>query len=54
MKVVLIMLCSVFLSSCAKILLPYEESQLCKKGANFGYCGRLSDVYEQTLKEERR
>lgn len=44
------MVLALFVSGCSKILLPYEEERLCKRGPGFGVCGSLSDVYEDTLK----
>jgi len=43
----------VFVCGCAKIILPYEETQLCKKGADSGLCGSVSDVYKHTTKNRR-
>lgn len=43
------------LSGCShKVFLPYEERKLCEMGAKGGYCGRLSDIYEDTLKNPQR
>ena len=44
-------LLSLFLGGCS-VILPYSEDTLCSKGAEGGYCGRISDVYEKTLEEE--
>jgi len=53
-KVLLLSALAVITSSCSftKILLPYEEQPLCAKGVGKGYCGSLSDVYQQSIKEE--
>ena len=50
MRWILLLLLALFMIGCAKILLPYEEEKLCKKGLGYGVCGSLSDVYEDTLK----
>ncbi len=51
MKWLIIFALSLLLSSCAsKLLLPYEEEAVCNKGVGYGYCGRLSDIYEDSLK----
>lgn len=41
---------TIFLSSCSQMLMPYAEEKLCNKGVAYGYCGRISEVYEDTLK----
>jgi len=53
-KILLLIMLAVFSSGCSftKILLPYEEQPLCAKGVGKGYCGSLSDVYQQSIKEE--
>jgi len=33
------------LSSCAKMLMPYEENPACQLGKDGGVCGSISDVY---------
>lgn len=39
------------LSSCSsKLLVPFEEEKVCQKGVGYGYCGRVSEVYEESLK----
>jgi hypothetical protein len=51
MRWLLLLLFALFMSGCSpKILLPYEEEKLCNRGAGYGVCGSLSDVYEDTLK----
>ncbi|HIC97895.1 MAG TPA: hypothetical protein EYP11_05820 [Aquificaceae bacterium] len=37
---------ALFLTSCAQVLLPYHEEPLCKKESRVGYCGSLSEIYE--------
>ena len=53
-KILLLILITVITSSCSftKMLLPYEEQPLCAKGVGKGYCGSVSDVYKESLKEE--
>lgn len=34
----------------SKLLLPYEEDQLCQRGAGEGLCGSVSQVYKHTAK----
>ena len=50
MIVSFLVLISVFISSCSQMLMPYAEEKLCNKGVAYGYCGRISEVYEDTLK----
>lgn len=50
MRWVLLFVFVLFVSGCSKVLLPYENEKLCKKGLGYGVCGSLSDVYEDTLK----
>lgn len=58
----LLLVLFLFLSSCSKLLFPYEEEVLCKKGREQGYCGSISEVYKESvekpyrfgIKEERR
>lgn len=40
---------ALLLSSCS-VLLPYHENKLCERGATYGVCGRVSAVYEDTVK----
>ena len=47
-----LLLLPLFVWSCSAVL-PYEEETLCSRGAEGGYCGRISDVYEKTLEEDR-
>ena len=55
-RILLLVGLAVSTSSCSftKILLPYEEQPLCAKGVGKGYCGSLSDVYQQSIKEEAK
>lgn len=44
-----------FISSCStKLIVPFEEEKVCVKGVEYGYCGRISDVYEDTIKRPYR
>jgi len=49
-----VLLLSLLLSSCSKILLPYEERKLCEKGPGYGVCGSLWDVYHDSIKNPER
>lgn len=52
-KVMLLMV--VFICSCStKIIIPFEEEKVCVKGVEYGFCGRVSDLYEDTLKKPYR
>ncbi len=51
MRVLVLMVFTIFVSSCSWML-PYEEETLCAKGKEGGYCGRISKVYEKTLEED--
>jgi len=48
--ILLIVISLIFSSSCSKMLMPYAEEKLCNKGVAYGYCGRISEIYEDTLK----
>lgn len=49
--ILFLFLLSPLLFSCAgKLLLPYEEETVCNRGVGYGYCGRLSDIYEDSVK----
>lgn len=50
MMVILVTFVGFLISSCSQILMPYAEEKLCNKGVAYGYCGRISEVYEDTLK----
>ncbi|MFA6396633.1 MAG: hypothetical protein WCW84_11765 [Sulfurimonas sp.] len=52
MRIFLLMVVSAFLliGCSSKILLPYEEEPLCKRGANEGMCGSVSEVYKKTAR----
>jgi len=46
---------SMVLSSCSsisKIMMPYHENFECNRGVDYGYCGPLDKVYQQTLKQD--
>ena len=45
---------SLFLTSCSRILLPYHEEPLCKKGPGVGFCGSLSEIYEDMEKHPEK
>ncbi len=42
-----------FFSGCSKILIPYEENALCNVGKGVGYCGSVSDVYDEITQKEQ-
>ena len=48
MKKTLLLFITLFslLTSCSKLLLPYNEEPLCRKGPEVGFCGSLSEIYE--------
>jgi hypothetical protein len=52
MKTLILLAFSMLLfSGCSsKILLPYEEEPLCKRGAGEGICGSVSDVHKKTAR----
>jgi hypothetical protein len=35
-----------FITSCSSLLMPYSEDHLCRKGSEIGFCGSLSELYE--------
>ena len=50
----LLFIAALSMSGCslAKALMPYHEQPLCQRGAGTGYCGSITAVYRQSLKEE--
>jgi len=45
----IIVFIGLMLSGCgSKVLLPYEENVLCKRGSEEGMCGSISQVYHET------
>lgn len=42
------------LSSCSKLFFPYEEEVLCRRGAGYGFCGGVSDVYKESVERPYR
>lgn len=54
MKFLLLVFSCLFLSSCAKLLLPYEDEVLCRKGREYGYCGSISDIYKESVERPYR
>ncbi len=42
------------LGGCASMVMPYSDTPLCKKGASAGYCGSITEVYEETTREVRQ
>jgi len=50
MRWFLLLASALLMSGCSsKILFPYEEERLCKRGLGYGVCGSLSDVYKDTI-----
>ena len=48
-----VVLIAVFFSACStKVFLPYEEEALCNCGQGVGYCGSVSDVYNEVRKSQ--
>lgn len=51
MKKVLLVLTSLFLTACSsKIIIPFEEEKVCQKGIGYGYCARITDIYDDSVK----
>jgi len=52
----LILILALSLAGCSlsKVLMPYHDQPLCQKGAETGYCGSITAVYQKSLEEERR
>ena len=42
------------LTGCASMVMPYSDTPLCKKGAAAGYCGSITEVYEETIRDVRQ
>lgn len=53
MKLVFLVLL-LMLSSCSKLLFPYEDEVLCKRGVGYGFCGSVSDVYRESIERPYR
>jgi len=45
---------SLLTGSCSKILLPYHEEPLCSKKDGVGFCGSLSEIYEDMEKHPEK
>lgn len=45
---------SLLLVSCGRVLLPYNEEPLCRKGPSAGFCGSLSEIYEDMEKNPEK
>ncbi len=41
-------------AGCASMVMPYSDTPLCKKGAAAGYCGSITEVYEETSRDVRQ
>lgn len=54
MRKVFVLFGFVLCSCSSKLLVPFEEEKVCNKGVGYGYCGRVSDLYEDTLKRPHR
>lgn len=54
MRLIFLALGLVFLSSCSSMLLPYHEEPLCRKGVSGGFCGSLSEIYEDMEKNPQK
>lgn len=52
-NLIFIILITIFFSACStKVFLPYEEEALCNCGQGVGYCGSVSDVYNEVRKSQ--
>ena len=47
-KYILFIVMVIVLNGCSNILLPYQEKPTCSTGKYNGYCGSVSDVYQET------
>jgi len=52
--IIALLILMLFSTSCSQMLMPYAEEKLCNKGVAYGYCGRISEVYEDTFKNPWR
>ncbi len=43
----------IFTGCTNKVFMPYEDQPLCSAGVNSGYCGSVSDVYQQKIADEQ-
>ncbi|MEM1673110.1 MAG: hypothetical protein QXX12_02080 [Nanopusillaceae archaeon] len=51
MKKIVLVFVSLFLTACSpKLLVPFEEEKVCQKGVGYGYCARITDIYEDSVK----
>lgn len=39
-------------AGCAKIVIPYDSEPLCSKGKIGGYCGPITEVYDEVSRQE--
>ena len=42
------------LVGCTKLIMPYAEEPMCRKGIVGGYCGSITEVYDVTTEEMKR
>lgn len=47
-------LCLFLSSGCTKLIFPYHEEKICRKGIGQGYCGSVSEIYEDSVRNPWR
>jgi len=45
-KMVILLVVIPFVAGCSSMLMPYNEEPLCNKGVQSGWCGSVSEIYE--------
>ncbi|WP_165921713.1 hypothetical protein [Sulfuricurvum sp. IAE1] len=48
--IILVMIGFGFVGCSTKVLLPYDDEPLCKRGTGEGMCGSVSEVYKATAR----
>jgi len=51
-KIFIMVLLSLTVISCSKVMLPYAENPVCRKGVDSGLCGSVPDVYNHLVLED--
>ena len=54
MKILALLVFSSLTLSCGSFLLPYNEDPVCRKSDQVGFCGSLSDIYDDMNENPRK
>ncbi len=53
-KVLVVVIPLLLTASCSQLLMSYHEEPLCRKADGVGFCGSLSEIYEDTEKHPEK